>query len=658
MLRADTVSMVETAWRGTTVPFVLEVGACVSMIGLLGVKVGVVKRLQRKVVLSIAALGCFLILPNGMCQEVSEAGNRTRDNLKDANVADTIVGNQTVLIASDPFQVMWQRAVEAMDESYDQWNFRPEETVDSTTFTINYIASLATDGRRRLDRVMILHADPDQDRAVTRDEALDFLQSQIGLKWISGQPLRHDDGRVLTFGDFLRADTDQDDAISEQEFVVARWDREGGDTDFSEMDKNGDRKIDLQEYSSSTGSNFRNVVEDFQSLDLNRDGLATLEELRGSVPLPRRHLVDTNLAAFDDDDDGRLSIDEYRLTMLANYNYPWEHLPEDDDLDGQISFDEFQFHPRDLFQLQKRYYFHRLDRDQDGLLSEDEFVFQRQPMHGLVRFEIGRDAGSDGGSSREIFSDKKYPRLGSPVIGRGDSEVLFHAVPRDGEHQATLFLLKSDGSETREIGHGLMPSWSPRGDRFACSRYDGGASVWILGLDGNARKRIDAGWGAEWSPDGQRIAYRNDNGIRLYDVQSGESIIWFDKHEHPYRYLQPYFAWSPDGQRLALFAQRQQSVELVVLQLPSNEEVEASSSTDFNVLLQTTEDVLGDLVWTRDGRLLFSMFSRDLGRRVIYQVSVGTNQKPRVLEETLSVQGVVELDVAQGGEFWILNRAE
>ena len=75
-------------------------------------------------------------------------------------------------------------------------------------------------------------------------------------------------------------------------------------------------------------------------------------------------------------------------------------------------------------------------------------------------------------------------------------------------------------------------------------------------------------------------------------------------------------------------------------------------------MLQTAEDVLGDLIWTRDGRLLFSMFSRDLGRRVIYEVSVGASQKPNVLEETVGVQGVVELDVAQGGEFWILNRAK
>ena len=94
------------------------------------------------------------------------------------------------------------RAVEALDESYDQWNFRPDETVDSTTFTINYIASLATDGRRRLDRVMILHVDPNRDRSVTREEALGFLESQIGLRWVSGDRLRFQDGRVLVFPSF------------------------------------------------------------------------------------------------------------------------------------------------------------------------------------------------------------------------------------------------------------------------------------------------------------------------------------------------------------------------------------------------------------------------------------------------------------------------
>ena len=119
----------------------------------------------------------------------------------------------------------------------------------------------------------------------------------------------------------------------------------------------------------------------------------------------RRHLLDSNLAAFDEDGDQALSMDEFRLSMLGNYNYPWEVKPEDRNRDGEISFDEFSFHPRDLFQLQKRYYFHRLDVDGDNSLSQDEFAFQQQRNHVLVSVD------EKGNSSRLIFDDAKYPRL-------------------------------------------------------------------------------------------------------------------------------------------------------------------------------------------------------------------------------------------------------
>ena len=308
----------------------------------------------------------------------------------------------------DPIATMWMRAVEALDESYDQWNFRPEETVDSTTFTINYIASLATDGRRRLDRVMILHVDPNRDRSVTREEALGFLESQIGLRWVSGDRLRFQDGRVLVFSEFLRADTNQDDRISKKEFVVAMWDREGVDAQFSIMDLNGDGVIDLSEYADPRSPNFRNVIEIFNQADSSGDLLLDREELYQWVPMHRRHLLDSNLAAFDEDGDQALSIDEFRLSMLGNYNYPWEVKPEDRNRDGEISFDEFSFHPRDLFQLQKRYYFHCLDVDGDNSLSQDEFAFQQRRNHVLVSVDV------KGNSSRLIFDDAKYPRVSGP----------------------------------------------------------------------------------------------------------------------------------------------------------------------------------------------------------------------------------------------------
>ncbi len=101
----------------------------------------------------------------------------------------------------DPFDEVLERAVNALDESYEGWQRRPDETVDSTTFTINYSASISIDGRRRLDRVMILHADANRDRKVSRDEARRFLEIQLGIRWFTGDLLRHLDGRVVDFAD-------------------------------------------------------------------------------------------------------------------------------------------------------------------------------------------------------------------------------------------------------------------------------------------------------------------------------------------------------------------------------------------------------------------------------------------------------------------------
>ena len=550
-------------------------------------------------------------------------------------------GSSTLEIrgADDPFFEMWEKAVEALDESYDQWNFRPDETVDSTTFTINYIASLATDGRRRLDRVMILHADPNRDRSVTRAEAVSFLETQIGLKWITGDRLRLDDGRVLSFADFLRADTDQEDCVSKKEFVVAMWDRDGVDADFSAMDKDQNGLLEIHEYADVQGDNYRDVVSDFELADLNEDRKLSRSELAQAVPIHRRHLLDTNLAAFDDDGDQCLSLQEYRLSMLGNYNYPWELMPKDDDLDNEISFDEFTFHPRDLFQLQKRYYFHRLDLDGDGLLSQDEFMFQPPRVDVLSVMDI------DGNQTLKLFESRKFPKVGSPAVRPAGKDVLFHAIPPEGEHQAVLMLFKLDGSESREIVDGLMPSWAPRGDRFACSRYKEGASVWIMGSDGTARNRIDDGWGAQWSPNGDWIAYRNDNGIRLYDTQGKRTLGFLDKKMHRFRYLHPFLSWSADGRQIAFFASTDHETQLVVVS--GIEGLSSGGKQDMKprqtTLFRTTEKVKGELLWDDGGVFLFSMFSREHGRDVIYRFDPKVDETPKVFERLIGVENPADI---------------
>ena len=543
----------------------------------------------------------------------------------------------------DPYFAMWGRAVDALDESYDQWNYRPGETVDSTTFTINYIASLATDGRRRLDRVMILHADPNRDRAVTRKEALSFLETQLGLKWVSGDTLRYPQGRVVAFADFLRADTDQNDEISESEFVVAMWDR-GGTADFGQMDIDGNGVVALEEYTRLDGPNICDLNERFQRFDSDKDGRLSANELQASVPIHRRHLISSNLAGFDEDGDRALSFHEYQLSMLGNFNYPWEYRPRDENHDDALSFDEFQFHPRDLFQLQKRYYFHRLDQNHDGLLTDDEFVFEKQKFYSLHTIS------GPGQKPKLLYKNPKYPVLGAPSVSKDGKSVLFHAIPPEGEHQATLVLIAKDGSESREIGHGLMPSWSPRGDRFTCSRYEQGAGVWVMRSDGNPVKRIDDGWGARWSPNGRWIAYTNDNGIRLYDVDRGLTTPLLGKGSHPYRYLHPRLAWSTDGTTLAFLGNLNREVEIAT----------ASSEDDWKLVsvFRTTEELNRELAWSLSGDILFGMYSRKVGWSALYQVMPQGHSPPSIVPDFATELSIQDIAVDSHAGTYVFTAAE
>ena len=530
----------------------------------------------------------------------------------------TVLGQSVA--ADDPFELILQRAIDALDESYDSWNFRPEETVDSTTFTINYIASLSTDGRRRLDRVMILHADPNRDRLVTREEAIRFLEIQLGLRWASDDRLRLEDGRVVDFAGFLRADTDQNDEISQQEFVVAVWNSEGAKADFDALDANSDGRMTLAEYAAPDGPNVRDMSAWFHQADRNEDGLLSESELIEATPINRQHLIRSNVIAFDDDGDQQLSLTEFRLSMLGNVNYPWESLPQDEDHDDALSFEEFKFHPQDLFQLQKRYYFHRLDRNRDNRLTLDEFEFEQQKSYALYRISTG------GEEVTEIYRNDRFPTIGSPSISADGSSVLCHAIPPQGEHKALIIVMSADGGETREVCNGLMPSWAPTGSRFACSRYEGGAGVWIMRSDGNPERRIDDGWGAQWSPNGNSIAYTNDNSIRIYDVASQKSRVALAKKDHPYRYIHPHLSWSPDSRRIAFHGNLDREVEIGVLTVGDQSELKRR--------FRTIDATGGDLTWTKDGRkLLFSMQSPRYARSLIYQLTVDSNDPPAIFPD-------------------------
>ncbi len=546
------------------------------------------------------------------------------------------------LQAEDPYDEILRRAIDAMDESYDNWQFRTEETVDSTSFTINYAASISTDGQRRLDRVLILHADPDQDRNVTRDEAIRFLEIQLGIRWVTGDRLRLEDGRVIHFAEFVRTDANQDNEISRSEFLDNGWNSATANDDFDGLDANHDQQITLAEFAAPGSPHLLDPNAMFRDADADGDGRLVLDELQQSTSSARQYLIRSNLSAFDKDGDGGLSLDEFRVSMLGTFNAPWENVPKDENRDQRLSFDEFKFDTRNLFGLQRRYYFHRLDANGDQYLSPDEFEFRTHKVHSLYRISI------DGEESRELYRHEDFPLVGSPDISPDGRWVLFDGTPPDGPNRSQILLMSSDGVDVRDVCDGLMPSWSPRGSLFACSRYEGGSSVWIMNLDGTDHTRIDDGWAAVWSPDGKSIAYTNDNSIRIYDVESGQRRTLLAKGAHPYHYIFWNMSWSPDSRQLVFKGKLANQHELAI--------VHVGEQPHLKRRFATKEDMATDLAWSPDGRrIYFNMFSRTHLHSLIYQLELESSGPPKVVPEANTSMSWSHVDISPTGQFLILS---
>ena len=542
---------------------------------------------------------------------------------------------------ADPFLRILKRAIEAMDESYDGWQYRPEETVDSTTFTINYNASISPDGQRRLDRGLILHADGDANRKISRDEAVRFLETQLGIRWITGDLLRTDNGDVVDFANFLRCDINKDDVLTKSEFVDTWWNSETDEQNFEAFDLDGNGAVNLSEFARQEGPYLRKPIRSFEAADTNGDKLLSQSELQAAIRTPRKHLVASNIKAFDDDGDKQLSLTEYRVSMLANFNYPWEMRPKDIDRDGLLSYKEFKFHTRDLFQLQRRYYFHRLDRDGNDKLDPSEFDFEPYKLHSLYRVSV------NGENTEEIYRDEKFPVVSSPSVSADGTWVLFDASPPDRSNLTQIMLMKTNGDDVRDVCKGQMPSWSGKGSRFVCCRYEQGASIWIMNTNGTAHKRIDDGWAAQWSPDGKTIAYTNDNSIRLYDVASGKITTALAKGAHRYQYIYWNMSWSPDSRQLAFKGQTETHQEIGILSI--------TGPTNIQKRFSSNESMGEDLAWSPDGkRLLFNMYSPTHRRKLIFQLDVVGSTKPRLVPEINTSMPWTSICFSPDGKWMIL----
>jgi TolB protein len=508
----------------------------------------------------------------------------------------------------DPFEGLLQEAIAALDESYNNWDRRPTGKIPTQVFVANFINSISG-GRLGVSSALRAQADPDRDGQVTREEARGFLERQLGIRAPNGDPLREANGRVVNWKRFYWLDADSSGSISREEFI-AKGGANAAEA-FAAGDRNGDGEITWEEYCHpewTTGH--EDPVLRFREADTNFDGLLDVAELDAALTggtAYRKALAPVCLAAFDFDSDGKLSLDEYRVSMLGNWICNWIGFRQDKNRDQAITFDEFLYEPESFLLLQ-RLYFHYLDRDADGRLVKQEYPFEENPFQAFYRLA------ADGSRMDLLFRDPQYPNGGSPEISPDGEWLAFDLYP-DGK----LLLMPANGGPVRELCPGLMPSWSAD-SQFLTYSWDG--SIWIVSAEGSNARRIAPGWGAQWSPDGKTIAYTNNGGLWAYDVLSGQSREVLPRQLHPYLMLYYGMTWSPDSRRVALKATKHVGSDIISVNM-------TGGPPEMLVHFSTELSLSHDLSWSADGRrLLFSHYAPEHKRNLLHQLDLESEDGP------------------------------
>jgi Tol biopolymer transport system component len=172
-------------------------------------------------------------------------------------------------------------------------------------------------------------------------------------------------------------------------------------------------------------------------------------------------------------------------------------------------------------------------------------------------------ANPDGSGMKPLCRLPEYKSQGSPAWSQDGKLIAFDALrPQLGEQlsDSKIVLVNADGSNPQVIGDGCMPSFSPRANRIAYSRYND-RGVWVMSLADKTSFLIDKdGWCAQWSPDGTRLVYTSygSDGPNLIvcDIVEGTREPLFDANNARYRSFWWNFKWSPDGRKIVFRGER------------------------------------------------------------------------------------------------------
>jgi Tol biopolymer transport system component len=242
----------------------------------------------------------------------------------------------------------------------------------------------------------------------------------------------------------------------------------------------------------------------------------------------------------------------------------------------------------------------------------------------------------DGSGMKLLVEMTDYRMQGSPAWSQDGKLIAFDAWRPDlGEKntESKIIVVNADGSAPRILGDGAMPSFSPRHNRVAFTRYQPNYGVWVMSIEGPDKELVlldDEGWGADWSPDGKQIVYtvfgNEQSNLVVFDLIEGERTLLFEEGKSPYSSFFWNFAWSPDGRYIAFKGQRVEGekFELGIVD---------ARGAKHGLITRVEGEATPNIGWSHESkRIFFSQKTKERGGRVqIYTVAADNMEPPQLL---------------------------
>ncbi len=509
------------------------------------------------------------------------------------------------------------QSVAAIDKSFGNWDQDPEREINAAQFVSAFVRELQVGGQNTI-QANLREVDPNQDQKVSRTESRRFVEIQLGIRRFDGKPLRFPNGNVANQHLWFHIDADKNDVLDRTEYRERSYAADKWEEEFTKANIDGDEVVSFDEFCRLPWRGFSDPVIDFRTMDKNLDAQLDPRELLAGTPDWKLKLAENVFPAFDLDQDGVLSLVEYRLTPQSNMILPWTSVLTDDG-DEVLTFPEFKFGevPNPFqYPLLRLLYFHRFDRNNDKQLTTDEYYFKTKlPVEFFVINE-------DGSGWEPYFKFPGRQSIGSPAVSPDGKTLAFDSHLKDLSTN-TIFVMDIAERKPREICLGMMPTWSKDGKQLAFSQN----GIEVIGIDAQNKEQIWAqGWGAQWSPDSKRIAFYSGLEIKAYNVETKQTSVLLPANENPYKQVFWNMAWSPDSSKLCLKGQKADGTfEMAIFDPAATPKLKTRAINKVGMM--------EDSAWHPNGkRIVIGMYCEERSHMQLYEFDSNTDDPPTLVK--------------------------